>query len=69
MAKFDSNRFQSTNQSWETPDDLFNKINNIFHFTRDICASSENTKCEKFWSEEDSCLNKKWDGVNWMNPP
>ena len=69
MAKFDSNRFQSANQSWETPDDLFNKINEMFHFTRDVCASSENTKCEEFWSEEDSCLDKQWDGVNWMNPP
>jgi len=69
MGNFDSNRFKSTNQEWETPDDLFEKINDMFNFTRDVCASSENTKCKEFWSESDSCLNKEWDGVNWMNPP
>ena len=69
MADFDNNRFKSTNQSWETPDNLFAALDAQFHFTRDVCASPSNTKCESFWSEEDSCLNKTWDGVNWMNPP
>lgn len=69
MGNFDSNRFQSTNQKWETPDDLFAKIDAKFHFTRDVCASADNTKCPKFWSESDSCLDKQWDGINWMNPP
>ena len=69
MADFDGNRFQSANQEWETPDDLFAKIDARFHFTRDVCASVENTKCADFWTEDDSCLEKTWDGVNWMNPP
>ena len=69
MGDFDKNRFRSTNQSWETPDELFNKINLIFGFTRDVCASEANAKCKRFWSEEDSCLDKKWNGINWMNPP
>ena len=66
---FDNNRFKSKGQEWETPDELFNSLNEIFSFTRDVCASLENRKCEDFWSEEDSCLDKVWDGVNWMNPP
>lgn len=69
MGQFDSNKFESKKQTWETPNGLFRKINEMFHFTRDVCASKENTKCEAFWSEEDSCLDKAWDGVNWMNPP
>jgi site-specific DNA-methyltransferase (adenine-specific) len=69
MGDFDNNRFKSSNQSWETPDDLFKKIDSVFHFTRDVCASKDNTKCSEFWSEENSCLNKRWDGINWMNPP
>lgn len=69
MGVFDKNRFDSANQTWETPDDLFQRINEIFHFTRDVCASKENAKCQLYWTEEDSCLDKKWDGVNWMNPP
>ena len=69
MGIFDKNKFASNNQSWETPDDLFNKINDEFNFTRDVCASSTNKKCESYWTEEDSCLDKTWDGINWMNPP
>lgn len=69
MADFDSNRFRSNNQNGETPDDLFSLLDSEFHFTRDVCASLENSKCTEFWSEENSCLDKTWDGVNWMNPP
>jgi phage N-6-adenine-methyltransferase len=69
MGNFDNNRFKSSNQNWETPDDLFQQVNDLFHFTRDVCASKNNTKCIEFWSEADSCLDKDWDGINWMNPP
>jgi len=69
LSKFDDNRFSSSNQEYETPDELFNRLNGEFHFTRDVCASLDNAKCNCFWSENDSCLDKQWDGVNWMNPP
>jgi len=69
MGNFDQNRFKSTNQTWETPDDLFTRLHKQFHFTCDVCASLDNTKCRKFYSEENSCLNKTWTGVCWMNPP
>lgn len=69
MADFDNNRFKSNNQTWETPDDLFEKINQEFNFETDICASAENTKCAKFYTEENSCLDHTWEGSCWMNPP
>lgn len=69
MGNFDKNRFKSTNQEWETPDDLFSQLHNIFNFNRDVCASAKNTKCKLFWSETDSCLDYDWSEVNWMNPP
>lgn len=69
MGDFDNNKFKSTNQAWETPDSLFKELDDIYHFTCDVCASSENKKCELFYSEENSCLDKEWSGVNWMNPP
>lgn len=69
MSNFDKNRFKSNNQEWETPDDLFARLDAIFHFTRDVCASGDNAKCILFWSETYSCLDYEWDGVNWMNPP
>lgn len=69
MGKFDAEKFESINQTAETPQDLWERLNKKFKFTRDVCASKENTKCKHFWSEEDSCLDKTWNGVNWMNPP
>lgn len=30
MGNFDNNRFKSTNQTWETPGSLFNKLNEEF---------------------------------------
>jgi phage N-6-adenine-methyltransferase len=54
---------------WETPQDLFDKLNAEFHFTLDVCASKENAKCKNYYSEEDNALTKEWKGVCWMNPP
>jgi phage N-6-adenine-methyltransferase len=62
-------KFESNRQDWETPQDMFDAINDRFSFTRDVCASPTNKKCEVFFCEENSCLDKEWDGVNWMNPP
>ena len=69
MADFDENRFASKNQEYVTPNWLFEKIDNDFHFDRDVCATKENSKCVLYWTVEDSCLDKTWSGVNWMNPP
>ncbi len=54
---------------WETPQDFFDKLNKEFHFTLDACATSENTKCEKFYSPEIDGLSQPWDGIVWCNPP
>ena len=70
MADFDTNRFKSTNQSGETPQYLFDAVQKQFgFFDCDVCASKDNTKCQKFYSEDNSCLDKEWSGLNWMNPP
>ena len=31
---------------WETPDDLFQKLNKEFNFTLDVCANKENHKLD-----------------------
>jgi len=54
---------------WETPQDFFDTLNEEFHFELDVCATSENAKCEKFYSPLDNGLFKKWQGICWMNPP
>lgn len=69
MADFDNNRFASKNQEYETPEKLFNVLNNEFHFTLDVCADEFNHKVNTYFTEEDNALIKEWKGICWMNPP
>ena len=61
--------FSSASDMWETPKDFFDRLNDEFHFTLDVCANSENAKCRRFYSKEDDGLKQKWNGVCWCNPP
>lgn len=41
-----------------------------FGFTLDPCATVENAKCKKFFSQAEDGLKQSWDGeVVFMNPP
>ena len=61
--------FSSKSVVWETPQDLFDKLNEEFHFDLDVCALPENAKCEKYYTPEDDGLSQPWNGVCWCNPP
>lgn len=61
--------FSSKSDMWETPQDFFDKLNEEFHFTVDVCAIPENAKCEKFFSPKNDGLKQEWEGVCWCNPP
>lgn len=54
---------------WETPQDLFDRLNEEFHFDLDPCATKENAKCKNFFTKEDNGLNKEWFGNVFINPP
>ena len=68
MANFDG-KFDSSKQDWETPDEMFAKLDAVFHFDFDLAASKENTKCASFFSIDDNALERVWHGVCWLNPP
>jgi phage N-6-adenine-methyltransferase len=68
MANF-NNKFDSIRQDWDTPQSLFDKLNQEFNFEWDLAASDKNTKCPKFFTQKDDGLKQKWDGVCWLNPP
>lgn len=64
--------FSSKTDLWETPQALFDELNNEFHFSLDVCAIPENAKCEKYYSPEVDGLRQSWvvsDGAAWCNPP
>ena len=56
---------------WATPQDFFDKFNDEFHFTLDVCATPENAKCRNFFTEKEDGLKQNWGGQGtiWCNPP
>ena len=62
--------FSSVSNEWETPQDLFNKLNNKYHFTLDPCSTDYNHKCAKYYTIETDGLSKDWSGETvFVNPP
>jgi phage N-6-adenine-methyltransferase len=59
----------SETPEWETPQWLFDLLNEEFSFQTDVCASKNNHKCKQYYSRENDGLSKKWIGSCWMNPP
>lgn len=59
----------SKDDTWETPQDLFDRLNAEFNFTTDVCATSDTAKCKKYFTPETDGLMQNWHGVCWMNPP
>src|SRR5574344_226839 len=62
--------FSSKNNDWSTPQDLYEELDNEFHFDIDLCANSNNTKCKNYFSEEDNSLIQDWEGfIGFCNAP
>ena len=61
--------FSSATDEWSTPQDLFDRINNIYQFDVDVCATPGNAKCPVFYTKETDGLSQVWKGTCWMNPP
>lgn len=57
---------------WQTPQELWNKLNQQYGFTLDCAASEANHKCERFCSMENSFFSYQGfqeNDVLWCNPP
>ena len=62
--------FQKNSAEWETPQQLFDALDLLYHFDLDVCATPENAKCESFFTKEDDAFTKNWGGHScWCNPP
>ena len=59
----------SEKHTWETPQEFFDKINNVYNFTLDCCAEKDTAKVRDFYTVEDDALTKSWFGNVWCNPP
>ena len=54
---------------YSTPQDLFEQLDRIYHFTLDVCATAANAKCLHYFTPEQDGLTQPWSGTCWMNPP
>ena len=61
--------FSSKTDMWATPQEFFDKYNNKYKFSTDVCATAENAKCPHFFTAEQDGLKQDWVGSCWMNPP
>lgn len=61
--------FSSETDMWSTPQSFFDKLNAVFRFETDVCATADNAKCANFFTKETNGLAQAWGGVCWMNPP
>jgi phage N-6-adenine-methyltransferase len=61
--------FTSASCEWETPREFFDAVNDVFHFSLDVCATRANAKCALYFTKEENGLAQTWRGVCWMNPP
>ena len=62
--------FSSASIEWATPQEVYDKLNDEFHFTLDPCALPSNAKCAKYYTPNEDGLMQDWGGeVVFCNPP
>ena len=63
--------FSSSTGEWSTPQAFFDRLNWRFGpFDLDPCADADNTKCTKFFTEQEDGLAQDWGGYTaFVNPP
>lgn len=60
----------SNSDEWTTPAALFERLDAEFAFTLDPCATKENHKCDKYFTQEQDGLAQSWAGERvFCNPP
>lgn len=74
MSNFfnDKVALSSDKQDWETPQQLFSKLNEKYHFNWDLAANDVNHKCDHYITPEQDSLQVDWsllDGWLFLNPP
>ena len=61
--------FSSVDMTYETPQDLFDRLHAEFNFNLDVCALENTAKCKTYFTPEIDGLKQDWIGTCWMNPP
>lgn len=68
-------RLSSESEDWATPRDFYQRLDQEFGFTLDVCASADNHKCPRYIDKATDAFKADWAAdepgavVAWMNPP
>ena len=55
--------YMNKSNEWATPQSFFDELNKEFHFDLDPCATDENHKCERYFTQETDGLSQNWGGT------
>lgn len=58
-----------SSDEWGTPQWLFNMLNKEFNFELDVCATKQNSKCKRYFNQEEDGLKWPWVDNYFCNPP
>jgi len=62
--------FSSKEEKWQTPDNVFNELNEEFNFTLDPCCQHDSAKCDKYYTPVEDGLSQSWANETvFVNPP
>ncbi len=62
--------FNSNKYDWNTPKDLYNKLNEEFNFELDPCTTTNNLNCNHYFTKEQDGLKQDWKKLRaFVNPP
>lgn len=66
----DSPALKADRTDWETPRELFERLDDIWHFDLDVASSDDNALCADHFTVEQDGLKQPWGGRRvWCNPP
>lgn len=54
--------FTSNRDDWETPQWLYDLIDEIWGIEIDVAANDENHKCDRYFTKEQDALKQSWGG-------
>lgn len=56
-------RIKNNTDEYETPIEIFEGLDEEFHFTLDPCATDQNHKCQMYFTKDQDGLLQDWGGA------
>lgn len=55
--------FSSNTDEWATPQDVYDSLDAEFGFNLDVCATDDNHKVDRYFTQAENGLAQSWGGV------